>query len=102
MLLMKLFFIVSSKPVKSKVACKPVFDVPSKPVKSNIARTPDTNVSNKLVKSKFTSKPVSSVPSNVLHKLISKATHKLSNSFVSESASLVSGSLDSSLTLANL
>ena len=59
-----------------------------------------------LIKSKFTCKPVSNVPSkyvtlNVLYKLISKVTRKLSNSFVSNSASFASDSLDPFL-LANL
>lgn len=52
-------FIVSSDSVKSKIACKSVFDVPSKSVKSNVACKPLSNIPNKLVNLEFAARKLS-------------------------------------------
>ena len=60
---------VPSKPIKSKVSCKPVFNIPTKSINSNDACKSVSNVKIikisliKMVKSKFTGKRVSNVSS---------------------------------------
>ena len=110
-------FNVPSKPVKSKITCKTVLDTPSKSVKSNVAYKPVSNVRSKLVESNFPENLLAMSPSNALNltffvsllvrPLVNSQIHLsgnlpvffliLSNSFFRKSASLLSGSPDSSL-----
>ena len=92
-----------SNPVKYKVLCETIFDVPSKSLKSSVACKPVSKAPSKLGKLKFTCKPDCNVPSkhvkpNFPRKSISKVTLELSNSFVRKSASVAFDSPDPSLT----